>query len=272
MEMDSPESVRGIDRWANRVNGNRECNIRRKRLPPAGVSGKLVSCPVAFRRSLVVRTFTCVAVAVLAAGLVAAPVGKTDTSQFISLKGHTNVKWDENLHSNRFEHNNLSSLPTGKQKFGDVEFEIGDGLMQLGSKNVEGKPKEIKDIKVGRTFKKLHFLQACGYKPDEEGEATIGKYVIHYDDKSTADVEIVYGRDVVDWWAYPDQPAPTKGKAVWEGENEASKGFDAKIKLYLMTWENPKPDKKVVLIDFVATSPEQQAAAPFCVAITASDK
>jgi hypothetical protein len=217
----------------------------------------------------VVRTLTGIAAGLLAVGVVAAPVGKSDMSQFISLKGHTNVKWDENLHSQRYEHNNLSSLPTGKQKLGDVEFEIGDGVMQLGSSSVEGKPTEIKDIKVGRTFKKLHFLQACGYDTDDD--TVIGKYVIHYDDKSTAEAEIVFGRDVVDWWAYPGRKAPTKGKAVWEGENEASKGFDAKIKLYQMTWENPKPDKKVESIDFVATKPDQPAA-PFCVAITADDK
>jgi hypothetical protein len=210
----------------------------------------------------------CLAAGLLAAAVVAAPVGKADPVKFVSLKGHTNVKWDENLHSNRFENNNLKSLPTGKQKFGDVEFEIGDGLMQLGAKNVD-KPKEFKDIKVGRALKKLHFLQACGYNTDDD--TVIGKYVIHYDDKSTAEVEIVYGRDVVDWWAYPDRIGPTKGKAVWEGENEASKGFDAKIKLYLMTWENPKPDKKVETIDFVATNPDQEAA-PFCVAISAEDK
>ena len=215
-----------------------------------------------------IRTLSLLAAGGLAAALVAAPVGKNEMPNFISLKGHTNVKWDENLHSNRFENNNLKSLPTGKQKFGGVEFEIGDGLLQLGAKNVD-KPKEFKDIKVGRTLKKLHFLQACGYSTADD--TVIGKYVIHYADKSTADVEITYGKDVVDWWAYPDQKAPTKGKVAWEGENEASKGFDAKIKLYLMTWENPKPDKKVESIDFVATNPDQEAA-PFCVAISAEDK
>jgi hypothetical protein len=217
----------------------------------------------------VVRTISCLAAGLLAAAALAAPVGKSDPVKFVSLKGHTNVKWDENLHSNRFENNNLKTLPTGKQKFGEVEFEIGDGVMQLGSSSVDTKPKEIKDIKIGRTLKKLHFLQACGYSTDDD--TVIGKYVLRYDDKSTAEIEIVYGRDVVDWWAYPDRKGPTKGKAVWEGENEASKGFDAKIKLYLMTWENPKPDKKVETIDFVATNPDQPAA-PFCVAITAEDK
>jgi hypothetical protein len=209
---------------------------------------------------------------VAAAGLLAAPLGKTQPIQFISLKGHTNVKLSENLHSDRFPDNNLKSLPTGKQKLGDVEFEIGDGVLQLGSAgspDVATKPSKIEGIKVGRTLKKLHFLQACGYST--EPDTVIGKYVIHYDDKTTAEAEIVYGKDVVDWWAYPDRAAPTKGKVAWEGENEAAKGFDAKIKLYLMTWENPKPDKRVEKIDFVATNPEQPAA-PFCVAITAEDK
>src|SRR5262245_57385471 len=108
--------------------------------------------------STVVRTLSCLAAgALMAAAVLAARLRNEETGPFMSLKGHTNVKWDENLHSNRFENNNLKSLPTGKQKFGEVEFEIGDGVMQLGSSNVEGKPKEIKDIKVGRTLKKLHF-------------------------------------------------------------------------------------------------------------------
>src|SRR5262249_52942946 len=101
-------------------------------------------------------------------------------------KGHSNVKMDENLHSDRFANNNLKSLPTGKQKFGDVEFEIGDGVLQLGSSNVD-KPKEIKGIKVDGAIKKLHFLQATGY--NTEPDTVIGKYIVHYDDKSTAEID-----------------------------------------------------------------------------------
>lgn len=207
--------------------------------------------------------------AVCSAPLLAAPAPKTDGLSFISLKGHTNVKLEENLHSDRFPNNNLKSLPTGKQKLGDFTYEIGDGLLQLGSAQVEGKPTEFKGIKVGVAAKKFHFLQACGH--NSEADTVIGKYVFHYEDKTTAEAEIVFGKDVVDWWAYPDRAAPTRGKAAWEGENEASKGFDAKIKLYSMTWENPHPKKKIVSLDFIATKPEQQAA-PFCVAITADDR
>lgn len=204
----------------------------------------------------------------IATGLSGAPSLKTEPTQFISLKGMTNVKLDENLHSDRYPNNNLKTLKTGKQKLGDVEFEIIDGVLQLGSSSVD-KPKKFEGIKVNRTLKKLHFLHATGYSA-EEG-AVIAKYVIHYDDKTTTDVEVKFGEDVVDWWAYPDRAGPSKGKVAWESENEASKGFNAKIRLYLKTWENPKPDKKVVSIDFIATTPEQSAA-PFCVAITAEEK
>ena len=164
--------------------------------------------------------------------------------------------------------NNLKTLPGGSKARRSRVRNRGR-RPQLGSSNVTTKPNKIEGIKVGRTAKKLHFLQGSGYNTTDD--TVIGKYVIHYDDKTTAEIEVVYGKDVVDWWAYPDQKAPTKGKAVWEGQNEASKGFDAKIKLYAMTWENPKPDKRVATIDFIAPNPEQ-AAAPFCVAITAEDK
>ena len=213
--------------------------------------------------------FAFVSCFVAAVCLTAAPAPKTEPIQFISLKDKTNVKMDENLHSDRFPNNNLKTLPTGKQKLGDLTFEIGDGILQLASSNVAEKPKKIEGIKVGRAAQKLHFLQGTGYNTADE--TVIAKYIINYEDKATTEIEVVYGKHVVDWWAYPDQKAPTKGKAVWEGENEASKGFEAKIKLYSMTWENPKPDKRIATIDFVATNPEQ-AAAPFCVAITASDK
>src|SRR5947209_6520911 len=160
-----------------------------------------------------------------ASGLFAAPAPKDEPSGCISLKSYANVKLDENLHTNNYENNNLKSLPTGRQKLGGITFEIGQAVMQLGSSNVEGKPEKIEGVKVGKFAKKLHFLQATGFST-EDG-TVIGKYVIRYADKTTAEAEVVYGRDVVDWWAYPDQKEPSKGKAVWEGENEASKGFNA---------------------------------------------
>jgi hypothetical protein len=207
----------------------------------------------------------------LAGAVLAAPVSrkkKEPISPFIDLKQHTNQKLKEDFNSGRYAGNNLGSLPRGTQTFAGVKFHIGEGLMQLGSSRVKGKPK-MTGIKVGRTLEKLHFLHATAFSAADG--TVIARYVVHYDDKSKAEVEVAYGKDVVDWWAYPGQQAPTRAKEAWEGQNEAAKGFDAKIKLYLTTWKNPHPKKKIASLDYVATAAETDVA-PFCVAITADDK
>ena len=152
----------------------------------------------------------------------AAPVPKEDRGDQIPLKDHINVKLDENLHTEDFPNNNLKELKTGKQKLGDVTYDIGAGVLQLGSSLVKGKPEKIEGIKVGHTAAKLHFLQGAGYSTDDG--KVVGKYVVRYADKSTADIEIVYGKHVVDWWSYPDQKAPTEAKAVWEGRTRRLRG------------------------------------------------
>jgi hypothetical protein len=216
------------------------------------------------------RPLTALAVlAAFAVTLIAAPAPSESGPVYIDVQPQANVKLKDDFHSGTYANNNLANLPTGKQTFGGVKFNVGESLIQLGSSNVAGKPEKVEGIKVGRTLKKLHFLHACGHQAPDD--TVIGKYVVHYDDNTSEDIEVAYGKDVVDWWAYPDQKAPTRGKLAWEGTNEAAAKFEAKVKLYLQTWENPQPKKKVTAIDFVATAPDS-GAAPFCVAITAEEK
>jgi hypothetical protein len=131
---------------------------------------------------------------------------------------------------------------------------VGRGVVQLGA----GKPDKVEGIKVGVKAEKLHFLHAGGHKGSTPLNTPIAKYVVHYAD-TKAEVEIAYGRDVVDWWVQPGVADPTRGKVAWEGENKLSR-----IKLFLTTWANPKPDKQIVALDYVTTKSN-----PFCVAITA---
>jgi len=70
-------------------------------------------------------------------------------------------------------------------------------------------------------------------------------------------------------WTGGTTPDATRGKVAWTGENEAARAQGKKIRLYLTTWENPKPDKKVKTIGF---STKQTPCAPFCVALTAEEK
>jgi hypothetical protein len=209
--------------------------------------------------------------------LTGAPAPSEPSIAPIDLKAHINCKLkDSSFHGatkegNNLAGNNLADLPTGKQTFAGVKFTVGDGVVQLGSARVTGKPEKIEGIKVARFLTKLHILHSCGCGYNTADDTLIGNYVVHYDDKSTADIEIVYGKDVVDWWVAAGRKDPTRSKVGWEGENEAMKGSGTKIKLSLTTWENPHPKKKVVSIDYVNSAATTEVA-PFCVAITAEDK
>jgi beta-galactosidase len=217
------------------------------------------------------RSLALVACFLLACAVSAAPIPTMQNRgpAFVDLTNHFNQKLKEGFNSGRYPGNNLASLPTGTQTFAGVKFRISAGLIQLGSSSYKGKPEKVEGIKVGRKLERLHFLHATSFSAPDG--TVIAKYVIHYADKTKSEVEVTYGKDVVDWWAYSGQQAPTRGKTAWEGQNEPAKGFDAKIKLYLMSWKNPHPMKKVVSLDFVGTAAET-GAAPFCVAITADDK
>ncbi|HKB04862.1 MAG TPA: hypothetical protein VKD90_21745, partial [Gemmataceae bacterium] len=99
----------------------------------------------------------------------------------------------------------------------------------------------------------------------------IGAYTVHYEDKTSAEIPIVYGEHTRDWFFIEEEKEPSKAKVVWTGENEFATARRSKIRVYLMTWENPRPDKKIVSIDF-SSKKDETVAAPFCIAITAEVK
>lgn len=196
------------------------------------------------------------------------PRAKEAPPGFIDLRPFGNQKLKEDFNSGRYAGNHLGSLPAGRQTFGGVKFHIGESLIQLGSDSFKNKPEKVEGIKVGRPVARLHFLHATAFSAPEG--TVIGKYFVHYADKTRDEIEVVYGKDVVDWWNYPGRKAPTRGKVAWEGTNKAAEKFDAKINLFLLTWKSPHPKKRVVSLDYVATS--KTGAAPFCVAITADNR
>jgi hypothetical protein len=223
------------------------------------------------RRAIFLLSACLIAVAALAAG-----PGEEEATFYISLKSKANHKLKVGFHPGaRFQENTLGSLSTGVQKLGGIKFKIEEGLLQLGSKEIPDKPGKIEGIPVGRKLTILHIMHGTGWGSAAKGHHThvpddtlIGKYVIHYEDKSNAEIEIVYGRDVRDWWCSEGDKAPDRSKIAWTGDNPDTKRAGKKLRLFLTTWENPKPAKKVVTIDYVATQPTETASAPFCVAMT----
>jgi hypothetical protein len=213
---------------------------------------------------------------VLSLGMVHAQAQDKNVT-YIDLQPKGNQKLTENFHNDQFAGNNLVQLPKGEGVFGDVKYKIEDKLIQLSCKYIENKPDKVEGIKVERKFAKLYILHATGFgafgKPGDplyinDGTA-IGHYAVKYEDNSEELIPIVYGEDVRDWFNHDESKPVSRGKVVWEGENEFAGQFGVKLRLYRTEWKNPKPDKKVISIDYERDG--DNVAAPFCVAMTIVD-
>jgi hypothetical protein len=184
--------------------------------------------------------------------------------QYIDLQTKSNHKLKDQFHGNTNPGNDLASLPVGEQTLAEVKFKIGEGYLQLGSMRLTEQTDKIEGIKVDKSFAKLHILQATGWATDDD--TIIGEYTVTWEDDTSVTIPIVYGKDVRDWWFGEEDPEPSRGKVAWKGENEACKRASKGIRLYVTTWENTKPDKKVKTIDLSTT--KETMCAPFCVAMT----
>jgi hypothetical protein len=173
--------------------------------------------------------------------------------------------------------NSLMELAGGVQKLGGVMFRIEPGCIRLRGNQRPKLPQAAEGIPVGFCLDKLHLLHATefGAFGDEshpffvKDGTHIGDYKVHYGDGSTATISIVYGEDVRDWWNWDKSKETKRGKVVWTGKNANAGKYDVALRLYLTTWDNPKPDLQVTTIDYVSVG--QTAAGPFCVAITAHE-
>jgi hypothetical protein len=173
--------------------------------------------------------------------------------------------------------NNLAELPRGVHFFEGVKFKIGEGVIQVGGSFLPRTPGKVEGIAVGRAFSTLHILHTTGWgdsAPAVWEGTVIGRYVLHYEDGSIENVPIVYGKDVRDWWAARASEGITRGaldlRVAWTGSNALTEQNNALVRLFLTTWINPAPEKKVLRID--CTSRKHLPTAPICVAMTLQGK
>jgi hypothetical protein len=188
---------------------------------------------------------------------------KEKAARYIDLQPKANQKLKESFRG-VFQDNDLAELKQGHQTLDGLKFDIGEGLIRLANKRLkEDLPEMVEGIKVDAKLATLHILHATAYSVADD--TVIAKYVVHYDDKSTESIEVLYGKDVRDWWCHDGDEDPTRGKVAWTGSNKAAMSAGSSIWLFSLTWKNPKADKKVVSIDYISTLTE---AAPFVVAMT----
>jgi hypothetical protein len=198
---------------------------------------------------------------------------------YLDLGGKITPKLDDNFGADG-RPGNFLTVPMGEQSFAEIKFKIGEGVIQLGSKVLQDKPEKVEGIQVDKKASKLHILHATGYGggPNVPGapwhvadDALIGEYKINYEDKSAEHIQIVFGQDVRDWWFRADEKETSRGKVAWKGDNELAKNYECRLRLYLTTWDNPTPDRKIVSIDYIGKK-DETVAAPFCVAISLEEK
>ena len=223
------------------------------------------------RNTPMARFFTTCAVAgFVGMALAAAPPKPVQPRfTFIDLRSQANQKLTDRF--GRIQGNNFGIFANRRTDFADVKFKVADGVLLLDSPNLTvHKVAKFERIAVGQTARKLHFLHGTIFgnsNPAISDDTTIAEYTIRYDHGSTATIPVVYGKDLCDWSSPEEARTVRRGKVAWTGENDESKRLERHLYLYLCTWENPKPEKRIATIDFrkSGTSP----AAPFCVAITA---
>jgi hypothetical protein len=204
------------------------------------------------------RSFVVVSVAwLLAASAVRAQAPKF---VYLDIQPQANTKLTDG------EGNNLTALSKGENALAGVKFKVDTGYITL-SCDPRNDPGRVEGIKLGTTCRKLHFLHAChGGTPVPD--SIIGYYTVTYEDKSQATVALVYGKDLANWWSGPPEGDLGRARVAWKGTNAKAKNEGASIRLYLRTWKNPEPKKRIASIDFGATTC-RYGVSPFCVAITA---
>ncbi len=190
----------------------------------------------------------------------------------IDLTPYYNAVFTEDWHNKADKGNNLALLHPGVGEFAGTAFDAR-GIIQVSSgplRQVSPEyPLHVNGIKVAQKCRRLHFLVGAGWA-DPDG-TTIGTFVVHFGDGLRATIPIVYGRDVRSWQVFPGMDNGDKygdgGVVAWRGTQkrwENLRGFG--VRLYEMTWRNPRPTVEVATIDFVSAN---RNAAPFLIAITA---
>ena len=100
------------------------------------------------------------------------------------------------------------------------------------------------------------------------GGTVIGRLELHYADGEIRSLDLVYGRDVRDWWYDParaDIEVIDRATVVWTGANPVANEFGCRLRLYLNTRDNPRPEVKLTTFDFVSAMSE---SGPFLIAVT----
>lgn len=150
--------------------------------------------------------------------------------------------------------NDMRGLPTGRRRFGAVEFEVIDPATNAGRAVLRLDPMEERGpsrvrIEAGeQKAQALYFLHAV-----EQGlpEGTVvGRYVIEYKDGTEQERFLRSGREIGHWWGVSEKALRMADERRdgsdaaglgWQGANGSWKN----VGLYIFGWAQPYPEKAI---------------------------
>lgn len=204
---------------------------------------------------------------------VQAPAPTDDMFFFVDINDACNMSFYDRLHSDKEGgwidegDNDVRMLPTGLQNFLGIPVNIIEPSINKDKSCVVlyGDPKqyfptETPLLKVGQKASRLYFLHAAGW--DADFLQTIAHYVISYSDGSSTFVPVKFAKDAYNFWvnASVTNCPSNDAKIAWSGTNPY-----VPIAIYLMKWENPKPELEIESIQMVSA---RTNAVPVLLAIT----
>ena len=172
--------------------------------------------------------------------------------------------------------NNLAQLPSGLRIFAGVPFDVEGKIQLLGEplpKSQSKFPGRINGIPLGRKCARLYLLHGASalHTPGRK----IARLVLHYSNGSSADIGIVGGEHVLDWWGpiYNSDAGDGRNttspdtELAWAGSNPwiKERAPDFSLRLYRTSFANPHPGLEIASLDYVSTL---SGAAPFLVGLT----
>ncbi|MCX7847732.1 MAG: hypothetical protein N2595_06875 [bacterium] len=156
--------------------------------------------------------------------------------------------------------NDMRNLPTGRQRFGLIEFEIIDPAENNGRAVVFVEPSP--DLTSGGVEipvpclrgQSIYFLHAM--LRNAPHHAVIGAYDVRYADGTQERIFIRKNHEINLWWGISDAPAHhepdpvdrSTTRVAWRGAN----GQWANVGMHMFGWNNPFPEKPVVSIRALA--------------------
>lgn len=169
--------------------------------------------------------------------------------------------------------NDMRNLPTGRQTFGAIDFDVIDPAKNAGRAvlRVDADraiaPATVTIPVGGLTGKSIYFLHALAHSVPHHGVA--GTYDILYADGSESRIYVREGMEIGLWWGLQDNHMNRNVcRRAWWGANGEWKN----VGLYSYGWNNPHPDKPIAAIRVEAVTAAGRGGGILLAAISLADR